>query len=110
MSDLTIEDYVEDYVMEDGEGGSYTPTRQERAILLDAAHGIFDFCFEDKFKQLRTENAAQAQEIDELKHALELAQQAERMNYDPPNAALSKLIELDKEHDELKARLEELDK
>ena len=59
-------------------------------------------------KQLRTENAAQAQEIDELKRALELTQQAERMNYDLHNIALSKLIELDKEHDELKARVNEL--
>ena len=54
------------------------------------------------------QNAAQAQEICALKHTLELTQQAERMNYDLHNTALSKLIALDKAHDELKEYVNEL--
>ncbi len=61
-----------------------------------------------ELEQLHIENTAQAQEIDELKRTLELTQQAERMNYDLHNIALSKLIALDKAHDELKAHVNEL--
>jgi len=67
MGDMTIDDYCDDYVMDGGDEGCYTPNAHERAILRDALHGVFDFCFEDQFQQLQQENT-------ELKSQLEALQ------------------------------------
>jgi len=38
----TIEEYVGEYEYTDGEGHNYSPTETERALILDAIHGIPD--------------------------------------------------------------------